>query len=153
MSAPSAWRRKAVATPAELAASIGTVQSELALQREAAVLAKTARDTAANAYQAAALTDQAFTEHVEADKAFKAVTAEGDTMAGLRQRIARARSAQLLADAEQAVDGARKALDDMARLAVTAAQFQQEAEAKAQKAVERLKALVEKARRSRSRQS
>ena len=86
----------------------------------------------------------AFTEHVEADKAFKAVKAEGDTMAGLAKRIARARSAQLLADAEQAVDGARKAVDDMARLAVTAAQLQQEAEAKAQKAAERLKALVEK---------
>jgi exonuclease SbcC len=132
------------ATPAELAASIGTAQSGLALQRDAAVLAKSARDTAASAYQAAALTDQAFAEHVEADKAFNAVKAEGDTMAGLSQRITRARSALLLADAEQAVGGARKAVDDMARLAVTAVQLQQEAEAKAQKAAERLKALVEK---------
>ena len=144
MSAAAAWRQKASRRQRELAVSIGTAQSDLALQRDAAVLAKTALDAATQAYQAAALTDQAFTEHVEADKAFKVMKAEGDTMAGLGQRIARARSALLLADAEQAVDGARKAMDDMARLAVTAVELQQEAEAKAQTAAERLKALVDK---------
>lgn len=131
------------ATPAELAASIGTAQSELVLQREAAVLAKTARDTAATAYQAAARTDQAFAEHLEADKAFKAVHADGEIMAGMGQRITRARTALLLADAEKAVDGTLKTLDDMAGLAAVAAHLQLDAEGKAQKAAERLKTLAE----------
>ncbi len=83
----------------------------------------------------------AFTEHLEADKTFKAVMAEADAMAGLAKRIARAHSAQLLSDAEQAVDGARKEVDDMTRLAAAALQIRHEAQGKAQKAAERLKRL------------
>jgi exonuclease SbcC len=132
------------ATSAELAASIDKARSDLGLEREMATAGKTALDAATQAYQSAALTDQAFSEHVEADKALKALTAQADTMAGLNGRIARARSAQLLCDAEQAVDTARKTLDDMARLATTAAQSQQEAEAKAVKAAGHLKAISEK---------
>lgn len=132
------------ATRDELAVSIGTAQTDLVLQRDAAVAAKTALDTATQAYQTAALTDQAFTEHVDADKALKALAAEADAVAGFRNRIARARAAQLLSEAELSVNAARKAVDDMARLAATAAQSQQEVETQAQTATERLKTLTGK---------
>lgn len=132
------------ATWDELAASIGTAQSDLVLQRDAAAAAMVNLDTATQAYQTAALTDQAFTEHVEADKAFKAVAAEADTMAVFSNRIARARSAQLLSDAELSFNAARKAVDDMTLHASTAAQSQQEAESKARTATEGLSALTDK---------
>ena len=132
------------ATRDELAVGIGKAQTDLVLHRDAAVAAKTALDTATQAYQAAALTDQAFTEHVEADKALKAVAAEADAVAGFRNRIARARAAQLLSEAELSVDATRKAVDDMARLAATAAQSQHEVETKARTATERLKVLTDK---------
>lgn len=132
------------ATRDELATTIGTTQSDLGLQREATAAAKAALETATQVYQTAALTDQAFTEHVEADKAFKAVAAEADTVAGFGHRVARARSAQLLSDAELSGSAARKMVDDMTLHASAAAQSQLETETKAQKAAERLKALTEK---------
>ena len=109
------------ATPPELAAGIDAARSDLAQHRETAATGKITADAATQAYQSAALTDQAFAEHVEADKAVKALVAQADTMADLGTRITRARAAQLLFDAEQAVDTARKTLADMAQLAATAA--------------------------------
>lgn len=132
------------ATRDELAASIGTAQSDLVLHRDAAATAKTALETATQAYQTAALTDQAFAEHVEADKALKAVAAEADTVAGFRNRVARARSAQLLSEAELSVNAARKTVDDMTLQASAAAQSQQDAETEARTATERLRVLTDK---------
>lgn len=132
------------ATRDELATGIGTAQSDLVVHRDAAATAKSTLDTATQAYQTAALTDQAFTEHVEADKALKAVVAEADAVARLRNRVVQARSAQLLSDAELSVSAARKAVNDMTLQASAAAQFQQEAETKARTAVERLKVLADK---------
>jgi exonuclease SbcC len=129
----------------ELAAGIGIAQSDLILHREAAAAAKTRVDGTTQAYQTAALTDQAFTEHVEADKALQAVAAEGETIAGHRHRVSRARAAQLLSDVELSVGAARKAVDDMTLLATAAAQFQEEAESEARTATERLGTLTAKA--------
>lgn len=133
------------ATPAELAAGIDAARSDLSQHRETATTGKTAADAATQAYQNAALTDQAFAEHVEADKAVKALLAQADTMAGLRTRIACARASQLLLDVEQAVDSARKTRDDTAQLAATALQSEREAEDRAVQAANQLKALSEKA--------
>lgn len=129
----------------ELAAGIGIAQSDLILHREAAAAAKTRVHGTTQAYQTAALTDQAFTEHVEADKALQAVAAEGETIAGHRHRVSRARAAQLLSDVELSVGAARKAVDDMMLLAIAAAQFQEEAESEARTATERLATLTAKA--------
>lgn len=132
------------ATPVELAAGIDALLSDLAQQRETATAGKTAADTAMQAYQSAALTDQAFAEHVEADKALNALVAQADTMADLGTRIACARAAQLLVDVEQAVDAARKTLADLAESAATALQSEQEADGRAVKAASQLKVLSEK---------
>lgn len=132
------------ATRDELAVGIGKAQTDLVLHRDAAVAAKTALDTATQAYQTAALTDRAFTEHVEADKALKAVEAETDAVNGFRDRISRARTAQLLSEAELSVNAARKAVDDMTLQASAAARAQEEAETQARTAAERLKVLTDK---------
>lgn len=131
------------ATRDDLAASIGTAQSDIVEHRDAAGGAKLTLDIATQAYQTAALTDQAFTEHVEADKALKTVAAEADTVAGFKNRVARARSSQLLSEAELSVSAARKAVDDMTLQASAAAQSQQDAETNARAAAERLKAITD----------
>ena len=131
------------ATPDELAASIGTAQSGLVLHRAATATAKTTLETATQAYQTAALTDQAFAEYVEADKVLKVVAAEFDTVAGFRNRVALARTSQVLSEAELSVNAARKAVDDMTLQASAAARFLQEAETKAGTATERLKILTD----------
>lgn len=132
------------ATPAELTAGIDGARSHVAEQRELAAACKAVADAATQRYQSAALTDQAFTEHVEADKALKALATQSDTMAAMGKRIERARAAQLLCDAEQAVDAARKILAEKAQAAAKAAQSQQLADSRAVEAAGRLKALSER---------
>jgi exonuclease SbcC len=132
------------ATPAELAAGTDAARSDLAQHRETAATAKMTADAATQAYQSAALTDQAFAEHAEADKAVKALVAQAGTIADLSTRITCARAAQLLIDVEQAVDTARKTLGDTAQLAATAARSEQEAEGRAVKAAGHLNGLSDK---------
>lgn len=126
-----------------LTAGIAATQSELEVHREAVITARTALDAARQAYQTAALTNQAFSEHVEADTAFKAVAAEAEAMAMLAPRIAKARAAQLLGAQEQAVIAAHKSAADAARLAVESAQAKQEAGARALATIEHLARLTE----------
>lgn len=131
------------ATHDDLTAGITTANADLILHRDAAVAARTALDGATQVYQTAALTDQAFLEHVEADQAFKAVAAEAEAMALLGQRIVRARAAQMLLAHEQSVAVAQQTAAETARLAVTAAEVEQNAKAAAQGAIARLAALTE----------
>jgi len=132
------------ATRDELAVGIVTAHTDLVLQRDAAVTAKMALDNSSQAYQAAALTDQAFTEYLEADKAFKAVVAEADAVTGFKDRIGRARAAQLLSEAELSVNAARKAVDDKTLQVSAAARAQEEAVTQTRTATECLKVLTDK---------
>jgi exonuclease SbcC len=132
------------ATGAELEAGIATANEELRVRRETLVILKEALDAATQKYQAAASTDQAFTEHFAADKAFNIIKAESDTIEGLRKRGARARSAQLLADADQAITSAYAHVQAMARGATKAAEDLAAAEVKANDAALALQILVTK---------
>lgn len=131
------------ATRDALTAGIAAAQSELDVHREAVISARTALDGATQAYQTAALTDQAFSEHVEADTAFKAVAAEAEAMAMLAPRIAKARAAQLLAAQEQAVTAAHKSAADAASLTVASALAEREAGARALATINHLAGLTE----------
>jgi len=126
-----------------LADAVLAAEEDLARQRTTAEAAKTAAEQAKKIYEAAALTDKAFAQHVDAERAFTAVVAQRDGIDVLRERIKRAYSAQRLSDAEQAVHDGRDQVQAKQELSAQAARVLQNAEAEALKAADLLKTLAE----------
>jgi len=70
--------------------------------------------------------------------------AEADAVTGFKDRIGRARAAQLLSEAELSVNAARKAVDDKTLQVSAAARAQEEAVTQTRTATECLKVLTDK---------
>ncbi len=132
------------ATAIELETGIAAANGQLTLRRETAATLKEALDAASQKYQAAALTDQAFADHAAADRTFNTIKEERDTIEALGKRITRAKSAQLLADADQAITSAHTHAEAMKRLEKKAAEDLAAAEVKANDAAQALRILIDK---------
>jgi exonuclease SbcC len=89
-----------------LSAGIEAARAHHAALSTATNDAKSLLDTAEAAFQSAARTDAAFSEHVAAEAALAQIEAERDAIAALDQRLKGARLAQSLLDADAAVANA-----------------------------------------------
>jgi exonuclease SbcC len=124
-----------------LDAAINAQSGDYAGLQEAATAAKEAVTKASLAYQSAALADQAFAEHANADQAAKAVALEAPTITAYSGRIGQARAAATLVDLEQSLADSRTQAVAMATHAQQAEQRFKDAETAASKAISTLSGL------------
>lgn len=128
-----------------LSAGIEAARAHHAALSTATNDAKSLLDTAEAAFQSAARTDAAFSEHVAAEAALAQIEAERDAIAALDQRLKGARLAQSLLDVDDAVRHA-KAEATKATQRHEASTAEQQAADRAQKtAAANLQAIIDRA--------